>query len=80
VLPLRPRNATEKFVAPQGREDMVGALHVAHETHDGMAFMVSKWEPTPDEIQRLLAGAPVILGLTVRVHPVVFLSVGEAPV
>lgn len=80
MLPLRPARASHKYVAPSGREDDVGALHVAQEEHDGTSFLVSKWEPTPDELERLKAGAPIVLGLSVPHHPVVFLSVGYPPV
>jgi hypothetical protein len=79
MLPLRPAGANLKWLAPSGRKHEVGALHVTAEQHNGMTFLVSKWEPTPDEIERLKAGAPVILGLSVPQHPVVFVSVGAPP-
>lgn len=79
MLPLRPRNAKETWKAPSGHRDDVGSLSVAHEKHNGMFFLVSKWEPTPDELQRLLSGAPVVLGISMPKHPVVFLSVGLPP-
>jgi hypothetical protein len=79
MLPLRPSRATRKWGAPAGCEQNVGGLHVATEVHSGMQFLVSKWEPTPDELARLNAGAPIVLGLSVPQHPVVFLSVGQAP-
>jgi hypothetical protein len=79
MLPLRPAGAQVKFVAPEGCEQQVGALHAARETHDGIGFLVSKWEPTPEELARLLAGAPVVLGISAPQHPVVFVSVGEPP-
>lgn len=79
MLPMRARNAHQRYVAPQGRQHQVGALHVAAEVHDGIHFMVSKWEPTPDELQRLFAGAPVVLGISAQQHPVVFLSVDLPP-
>ena len=77
MMPLRPSNS-QKYVAPAGR-DAVGSLHIAVETHDGMRFLVSKWEPTPDELARLNAGAPVVLGISAPRHPVVFVSVGVPP-
>jgi len=41
--------------------------------------MTSAWEPTPDELQRLLAGAKVILQVVGTAHPPVLLTVGPAP-
>ena len=41
--------------------------------------MVSVWEPTPDELARLNAGAKVSLVVLGHVHPPVSLSVGMAP-
>ena len=41
--------------------------------------MVTAWTPTPDEIARLQAGAPVYLRILGTVHPPVMLTVGEIP-
>lgn len=41
--------------------------------------MITAWEPTPDEIARINAGAPVLLRVLGDAHPPVMLSVGEAP-
>ena len=41
--------------------------------------MVSAWTPTPDELERLAAGAPVHLCVLGAVHPPVRLEVGEPP-
>jgi hypothetical protein len=41
--------------------------------------MVTAWEPTPDELARLNAGAPVHLRILGAAHPPVMLSVGEVP-
>lgn len=46
---------------------------------DGVNSMVSSWSPTPDELARLNAGAPVYLGILGTVHPPVILGVGEVP-
>lgn len=40
-------------------------------------FMVSAWEPTPDELAALNAGASVKLWVSGRIHPVVTISVGD---
>lgn len=42
--------------------------------------MVTAWEPTPDELDRLNRGAPVLLRVMGRAHPPVMVTVGEVPV
>lgn len=41
--------------------------------------MVTSWEVFPDEIERLRAGAPVILSILGRTPPPLLIGVGEAP-
>lgn len=41
--------------------------------------MVTSWEPTPDEVERIVAGAPVLLRIIGTAHPPVMLDVGPAP-
>ncbi|KRR21899.1 hypothetical protein [Bradyrhizobium retamae] len=41
--------------------------------------MVTSWEPTPDEVAKIAAGAPVYLCGLGTDHPPVMLDVGEAP-
>lgn len=41
--------------------------------------METAWFPTPDEIVRINAGAPVILCVLGTAHPPVMISVGEVP-
>lgn len=41
--------------------------------------MVTAWIPTPDEIERIVAGAPIHLRLLGTQHPPVMLEVGEPP-
>lgn len=45
----------------------------------GTPSMVTAWEPTPDELALLNAGAPVLLRVLGTGHPPVMLTVGEAP-
>lgn len=42
-------------------------------------FMVSAWTPLPDEIERIVAGEPIVLGINGTGHPVVFMGVGVGP-
>jgi hypothetical protein len=39
--------------------------------------MVTAWEPTPDEIARLVCSAPVLLRVVGVGHPPVMITVGE---
>lgn len=41
-------------------------------------MMVTAWEPTPDELARLNAGAPVLLHVMGTGHPPVRIEVGKA--
>ena len=46
---------------------------------DCEGVMSSAWEPTPDELARLNAGATVYLHIMGTQHPPVALEVGEIP-
>ena len=45
----------------------------------GTLAMETAWLPTPDELARLVAGAPVILRVLGTGHPPVMVDVGEVP-
>jgi hypothetical protein len=45
----------------------------------GTPAMETAWLPTPDEIARINAGAPIILRVISTAHPPVMLEVGDAP-
>ena len=49
-------------------------------TGEGTPAMVSAWQPTPDELARLNAGASVHLRVIGTQHPPVMLEVGQPPV
>ena len=46
---------------------------------EGTPAMVTAWQPTPDELARLLAGASVHLRILGTAHPPVMIEVGNAP-
>ena len=46
---------------------------------DQTPAMVTAWFPTPDELERLIAGAPVHLRILGVAHPPVMVEVGDAP-
>lgn len=70
MIPLRIEGATIIMRAPRGKEDEVRDLHVLV-TEDG--YSVSRWEPTPEELQVLIAGGSVELWVMGR-QPPVFLT------
>ena len=41
--------------------------------------MVTSWEPTPDEISRIGAGAPIIVKILGTAHPPIIVEAGEIP-
>lgn len=41
--------------------------------------MVTAWQPTPDELERIKAGATIYLCVLGVAHPPAMLDVGEAP-
>lgn len=57
------------------RDELINCSVNGEDTHS----MVTAWEPTPDEIKRLVAGAPVYLRLLGASHPPVLLEVGPVP-
>ncbi|MEE2860854.1 MAG: hypothetical protein VYB46_08590 [Pseudomonadota bacterium] len=46
---------------------------------DGTPAMVTAWQPTPDELARLNAGASVHLRIWGTAHPPVMVEVGQPP-
>lgn len=85
MIPGRIENATRYLGAPKGWEpDRDG--HCAHlaildvpADSEFPAMMQSVWEPTPDELARIAAGAKVVLVVVGSSHPPVALSVGDIP-
>jgi hypothetical protein len=54
---------------------------IIHDTVNGPGTpaMETAWLPTPDELARLAAGAPVVLRVLGTGHPPVMVDVGEVP-
>lgn len=69
----KPENWNEEVM---GR---CGTLPLRMVARDGLSFMESAWEPTPDELAALAKGAKVILAISAPQHPVVALYVGPVP-
>lgn len=75
MIPLRIKDATHVFKAPPGQEDEVRDLHV--KVIEGCC--VSRWEPTPRELEMLNNGGSVELWVTGG-QPPVFLQAVESEV
>ncbi|WP_029002745.1 hypothetical protein [Azorhizobium doebereinerae] len=46
---------------------------------EGTPAMITAWFPTPDEIARIVAGAPVLSSIIGTTHPPIMLTVGAPP-
>lgn len=83
MLTKRIEGATRIMQPPAGWADQTDThcvpLAIRDETIDGMNYMASTWEPTPDELHRLVCGAPIVLRILGTSHPVVSLDVGATP-
>lgn len=82
MIPGRIPGATRWLGAPPDwkPEEHGDCAHLAIRDmpiNGGVAAMHSVWEPTPEELTRLNAGAPVYLCVVGVVHPPVSLAVGS---
>lgn len=78
MIPARIANATRRLGAPEGWDEARDGLCVGLDVLiDGHEF-TSCWEPTSDELERLVAGAKVYLTV-VGGQPPVCLQVGPEP-
>ena len=81
MLIKRIEGTTRVLGKSQGFRGLPIRDEVIHEATMGQTpAMCSAWEPTPDEIHRLAAGAPVIVRLLGRDHPPIMVEVGNPPV
>lgn len=83
MIPLRIKGATNWLGAPEGWEpDKNGPcvhLAVKHECCGNVDTLTSAWEPTPEDIQKIMAGAPIYLRVVGITHPTVNVFVGPVP-
>jgi hypothetical protein len=80
----RIEGATHDLGAPKDwakeRDGVCATLPVRTEIiNGGLPSMTSAWLPTPEEIERIAAGAPIFLRVVSISHPPVMLEVGKAP-
>jgi hypothetical protein len=76
------QNATRVLGAPKNWDQEklpCGALPILDVETPAGPQMVSAWEPTPDEVAKIVAGAPVYLSVIGVAHPPVAVFVGEPP-
>lgn len=75
MLPIRIAGATRNLGAPANwtpeTSGPCGHLPIRDEVIEGLPYMTSRWEPTPDELADLIAGGPVELRILGIQHPVV---------
>lgn len=60
-------------------QDEFRNLPIRDKLIDGVNYMGSSWQPTPDELERLNQGAAVYLTIQGERHPPVILTVGKMP-
>lgn len=81
MLVQRILGATRNLGAPVDwnaeRDGICGGLPIRDEQRGDSNVMVSSWQPTPEELARLNAGASVYLHVWGGGHPPVALSVGN---
>lgn len=80
MIPKRIEGATRYLGAPKGWDPAKSGecSHLAildAELKDGTRVMISAWEPTPAEIERMAAGKPLYLQIVGGAHPPVALWV-----
>jgi len=79
----RIRDASRTLNAPRNWDKAVDGACVGLPVRDEMtaagAAMTSAWYPTPEEIARIVADAPVYLTVLGTAHPPVAMNVGDLP-
>lgn len=70
----RIRGANKVYRAPEGMDNCQD-LHVNVQREGAVVITTSAWFPSPDEVQRLVAGQPIHLHIYGHGHPVVAMSV-----
>lgn len=84
MLIKRIEGATRNLGAPSGWDPdihgMCSVLPIADIPDPTTGnWMVSAWEPTPEEIARIVAGGSIHLWVQGTLHPVVSMTVGGEP-
>jgi hypothetical protein len=82
--PGRIQGSTRMLGAPQGWDKekdgpCLGLAILDLNLNDAISAMGSVWFPTPEEIEKIVAGAPIELWIIGKSHPPVYLRVGMLP-
>lgn len=72
-------NAIEGCTRRIGKDQGYLALPLRDEVIDGVPQMTSSWQPTPSELQALMAGAPIYVTLLGVAHPPILVHIGPLP-
>jgi hypothetical protein len=64
---------------PLPLRDEIQTVRLRDGSEHAAPFMVTAWQPTPQEMAAIAKGAPIYLHLQGRSHPPVRLEVGEPP-
>lgn len=76
MQPAKIDGYTDVFRKPGDMSDEeCGSLHVKRGCFNGLDTLQSAWVPSPEELQKLNAGQPVILTIIGSGHPPVMLEV-----
>ncbi len=81
MISLRIKDATRVIGKSQGYLGLAVRDLMTNDTVNGpdTPAMETAWEPTPDELQRIAVGAPIILRILGTMHPPVMVEVGPTP-
>jgi hypothetical protein len=79
MIPGRIPGATRVLGAPAGWDVSANGLCSGLAIRDCDGVMLSSWQPSPEEIERIVAGAPVHLYVWGAGHPPVALEVPLPP-
>ncbi|MDP3853650.1 hypothetical protein [Phenylobacterium sp.] len=83
MIPGRVAHFTRDLGKPadwdEARDGHCSSLPIRDEPIEGYPTMLSAWTLLPGQLERLQAGAPVMLRIFGVSHPVVSLDVGEPP-
>lgn len=72
-------NAIEGCTRRIGKSQGYLGLPLRDDVVDGIPTMTSSWQPTPAELEALIAGAPIYVTLLGQAHPPIMLNVGPVP-
>lgn len=80
MIICKPNGSNLTLKAPPNWNDAEGSCGdlpvLVKQTINGLSF-TSAWRPTPGEMAKLVAGAPILLEIIAAGHPPVSITVGD---